>query len=100
AAALMLGVAALPAAANAQQSSITQTITGTRLDVNATGDVTRVPDLATISAGVVSRAATASAAIQDAAVRMARVREALRRAAIDPGEQKLQVSVQMTFELQ
>jgi uncharacterized protein YggE len=81
-AALLLGAAALPSAAAAQQSTINQTITGTRLDISATGDVTRVPDLATISAGVVSRAATATAAIQQTATRMARVREALRQAGI------------------
>jgi uncharacterized protein YggE len=80
--ALLLGAAALPSAAVAQQSTINQTITGTRLDVNATGDVTRVPDLAMISAGVVSRASTATSAIQQTAARMARVREALRRAGI------------------
>jgi len=82
AAALLVSVAALPSAALAQQSTINQTIAGTRLDINATGDVTRVPDLATISAGVVSRASTATAAIQQTATRMARVREALRRAGI------------------
>jgi uncharacterized protein len=82
AAALLLGAAALPSAAVAQQSTINQTITGTRLDINATGEVARVPDLATISTGVVSRALTASAAIQQTAARMARVREALRRAGI------------------
>jgi hypothetical protein len=82
AAAVLLGCAALPSSAGAQQATINQTITGTRLDINATGDVTRVPDLATISAGVVSHEATATAAIQDAATRMTRVREALRRAGI------------------
>lgn len=81
-AALLLGAASLPAAATAQQSTITQTIAGTRLDINATGEVSRVPDLATISAGVVTRSASATAAIQQAATRMARVREALRRAGI------------------
>src|SRR5437868_2652835 len=81
-AALMLGAAALPSAATGQQSTINQTITGTRLDINATGEVTRVPDLAIISAGVITRAATASSAIQQAATRMARVREALRQAGI------------------
>jgi len=80
--ALLLGAAALPSAALAQQSTITQTITGTRLDINAIGEVVRVPDLATISAGVVSRAATATSAIQQTAARMARVRDALRRAGI------------------
>ena len=81
-AALMLGAAALPAAAEAQQAQINQTITGTRLDINAVGEVTRVPDLATISAGVVTRSASASGAIQQAATRMARVRAALRQAGI------------------
>lgn len=82
AAALLLGAAALPSAAQAQQATINQTIMGTRLDINATGDVTRVPDLATISAGVVSRAPTATSALQQTATRMARVRDALRRAGI------------------
>jgi len=82
AAALLLGAAAMPSAALAQQSTINQTIAGTRLDINATGEVVRVPDLATISAGVVSRSPTASGAMRDAANRMARVRDALKRAGI------------------
>jgi uncharacterized protein YggE len=81
-AALMLGAAALPAGAGAQQASITQTIAGTRLDINASGEVTRVPDLAVITAGVVTRSTTASGALQQAATRMARVREALKQAGI------------------
>ena len=80
--ALLVGAAIIPSPALAQQSTINQTITGTRLDISATGEVSRLPDLATIAAGVVSRAATAGGALQDAATRMARVREALRRAAI------------------
>jgi uncharacterized protein YggE len=83
-AALMLGAAALPAAANAQQTpSITQAIAGSRLDVTATGEVTRVPDVAIISAGVVTRSATASGAIGDAADRVQRVLAALKRAGVD-----------------
>jgi len=82
-AAASLAAAVIPAAAEAQQAAaITQTIAGTRLDVNATGEVTRVPDLAIITAGVVTRSATAGGAIQQAATRMARVREALRQAGI------------------
>ena len=79
-AALMVGAALLPSAAAGQQ--ITQTIAGTRLDINATGEVTRVPDVAIISAGVVSRSATASAALQDSADRMQRVLGALKRAGV------------------
>jgi len=82
-AALALSAAMLPATALAQPAaSITQSIAGTRLDVNATGEVTRVPDVAVITAGVVIRAATAGAAIQEAARRMERVRAALKRAGI------------------
>src|SRR3954452_25423746 len=78
----LLLAAAVPSAALAQQSTINQTITGTRLDISATGEVTRVPDLAIISAGVITRSATASGAIQEATTRMARVRDALKRAEI------------------
>jgi hypothetical protein len=79
-AALMLAVAVLPSTAMAQQ--ITQTIAGTRLDISATGEVTRVPDVAIISAGVVSRSASASGALQDTANRMSQVLAALKRAGV------------------
>ena len=80
--ALAFAAAALPSVAAAQQSTINQTITGTRLDVVATGEVSRVPDVAVISAGVVSRSANASGALQDSAARMQRVIAALKRAGI------------------
>jgi uncharacterized protein YggE len=82
-AALMLGAAALPSAAAAQQATISQSIAGTRLDVTATGEVTRVPDVAIISTGVVTKSATASGAISQAATRMARVRAALKSAGVE-----------------
>jgi uncharacterized protein YggE len=81
--ALLLGAAALPAAAEAQQAGITQSISGTRLDVNAVGEVTRVPDLAIITAGVVTRASSAGSAMQQAAQRMSRVRAALKAAGVE-----------------
>ena len=82
--ALMLGATALPATAVAQDvTAIARPIAGTRLDISATGTVTRVPDLAIISAGVVTRAPTASGAISENAARMERVRAALRRAGIE-----------------
>jgi uncharacterized protein YggE len=82
-AALLIGVA-IPAVPAAAQTSgeVTQAITGTRLDLNVTGEVTRVPDLANISAGVVSRASTATAALQDNARRMDRVIAAIKAAGI------------------
>lgn len=81
-AALLAAAVTLPAPAAAQQATITQTIAGTRLDVSANGEVTRVPDLAIISAGVVTRATTARSALQQAANKMARVRAALTRAGV------------------
>lgn len=82
-AALVLGAAALPSAAIAQQATITQTIAGTRLDINAVGEVTRVPDVAVITAGVVSRSPNATAALQDTADKMERVLGALKRAGVE-----------------
>jgi uncharacterized protein YggE len=81
-AALMIGAASLPASAFAQQASISQSIAGTRLDIAATGEVSRVPDIAIISAGVVTKDATATAALQDNAARMQRVVAALKRAGV------------------
>lgn len=57
---------------------------GTILDVQAEGRTTRVPDIATIRAGVVSQAPTAAAALADNAQRMARVMASLKRAGIAP----------------
>jgi uncharacterized protein YggE len=81
-AALMTGAVAWATPAAAQQASITQTIAGTRLDVSATGEATRVPDVAIITAGVVSKATTATAALQDSANRMSQVLAALKRAGV------------------
>lgn len=74
--------AVLPAASASAQTIVAQPLAGTRLDIAATGEVTRVPDLAIISAGVVTRANTAVAAISQNAERMERVRAALKRAGI------------------
>jgi uncharacterized protein YggE len=74
---------ALPAAAGAQATAVIQPLAGTRLDVAASGEVTRVPDIAVISTGVVTRSATATGAIQQNATRMEGVRAALRRAGVD-----------------
>jgi uncharacterized protein YggE len=82
-AALMLGAVAVPAAADAQPAStITQTIAGTRLDVSATGETSRVPDIAIISAGVVAHSPTATGALQETADKMVRVVAALKRAGV------------------
>lgn len=90
--ALLLGAAQVPAVAAAQAVAVpvVQPLSGTRLDVSATGEVSRVPDIAIISAGVVTRAATATGAIQQNAARMERVVAALRRAGI--AERDIQTS--------
>jgi len=80
---LAAAMLAVPAAASAQSAAQVQPIAGTRLDISATGEVSRVPDVAIISTGVVTRASTASAAIQQNAQRMERVRAALKRAGIE-----------------
>jgi len=81
--ALALGAASVPACAAAQVAQVQMPpITGTRLDVSATGEVTRVPDVAIISAGVVTRASTASGAMQENSARMDRMIAALKRAGI------------------
>jgi hypothetical protein len=78
-----LALAAVPASMAFAQETAGQAVAGTRLDIVATGEVTRVPDIARISAGVVTLAPTASAAIEQNAVRMNAVRAALRRAGIE-----------------
>lgn len=81
--ALALGAAAVPAAAGAQTAQLAMPpIQGTRLDITATGEVTRVPDVAIITAGVVTRQPTASAALQENSTRMDRVLAALKRAGV------------------
>lgn len=85
----MLILAALTAAvplapAGAQSAMPTILADGTILDVIATGETTRVPDLATIRGGVVTQAPTAAAALADNARRMAGVLAALKKAGVLP----------------
>ena len=81
--ALALSAAMVPASVPAQPVAAVPVLNGTRLDVSATGEVTRVPDLAIISAGVQTLLPTATAAIEENATRMERVRAALKRAGIE-----------------
>jgi uncharacterized protein YggE len=81
--ALALGAAPVPASAMAQAVATVPMISGTRLDISATGEVTRVPDVAIISAGVQTLQPTATGAIEQNAARMERVRAALKRAGIE-----------------
>ena len=78
AAAFALGIAA-PAIAQPVPPPVSA---GTLLDVTAEGRTTRVPNVATIRAGVVSQGTTAAASLADNAARMARVLAALKRAGV------------------
>jgi uncharacterized protein YggE len=78
--ALAAGVS-LPAVVRAE-SPATTPISGTRLDVSADGEVSRAPDIATLSAGVVTQAPTAAAAMTENAKRMAQAVAALKRAGV------------------
>lgn len=82
--ALLAATALPPTAAFAQPEPAPAfvAIRGTRLDVVATGEVSRVPDVARITAGVVTTAPTATAALAQNAAQMASVRAALKRAGI------------------
>ena len=71
------------AATQADAQTVAQpVINGTRLDVSAEGSVSRAPDIATISAGVVTQAPTAAAAMQDNATRMTKTIAALKAAGV------------------
>lgn len=85
--ALALSAAAVPVAA---QTAPAPAASGTRLEVAAVGEVTRVPDIVRVNAGVVTQAATAVEAIRQNGERMARVRAALRRAGV--AERDIQTS--------
>lgn len=89
---------ALPAIAAQAQTQPAATIAGTRLDVVATGEVTRVPDIVRINAGVVTQGSTAVEAIRQNAARMERVRSALARAGVQARDiQTSNVSLQPDY---
>lgn len=74
---------------------------GTILDVSATGKTTRTPDLATVSAGVVTQAPTAAAAMSENASRMAAMLAALKAAGVAPRDiQTASVSLQPQYRYQ
>ncbi|MBB5684536.1 SIMPL domain-containing protein [Sphingobium boeckii] len=77
----LAAMAMVPTALSAQAVP-PQPIQGTRLDIVATGETKRVPDVAVISAGVVTQAADAAGAMRDNADRMAKVIAALKKAGV------------------
>ncbi|MBW0145738.1 SIMPL domain-containing protein [Sphingomicrobium clamense] len=80
---LAAALALNPATAMAQvQTAPALAEDATRLDLTVTGKTTRVPDIATISTGVQTRARTAQEAIRQNAQRMSQVLAALREAGV------------------
>lgn len=79
---LLLPLAALAISAPASADVATTPISGTELDVQATGVSTRAPDIATISAGVVTQAAKAGEAMAANAKAMSATIAALKRAGV------------------
>src|SRR5688572_6570868 len=86
----LLVAAAAPAAAQPAQVAQVVPISGTRLDVVATGEVNRVPDIVRINAGVMTQAPTATEAIRLNAQQMESLSAALRRAGV--AERDIQTS--------
>lgn len=81
--ALVAALAAVPATAQTlPQPPQPQQIAGTRLDIVATGEANRVPDVALVTAGVVTQARNAAEAVAANAAKMAAVVAAVRRAGI------------------
>jgi len=88
--AIAVALATLPLTLSPAAAQVTPTIVadGAILDVTAQGETTRVPDVATIRAGVVTQGATAAAALADNAKRMAGVLDALKRAGVAPRDNR------------
>ncbi len=78
---LALFALAAPVMAEAEGTQ-TQSIAGTRLELQARGESHVVPDIAIISAGVVTQSADAASAMRTNAARMARVLAALKAAGL------------------
>lgn len=79
---LALGGAAMTATAQAPTTTMQVPADGTLLTVAAHAEVRRVPDIATVSAGVVTQAADANAALRRNAEQMTKVVAALHAAGI------------------
>lgn len=94
-AAALLALVSAPAAG---QDLPALEVAGTRLDVTASGEVTRVPDIVRITAGVVTRAANAADALRQNAAQMVRARAALTEAGVaDRDIQTLNLSLEPVY---
>lgn len=82
ASALAFGTATMTASAQSQQIAGPARSDGTLLSVSAQAESSRVPDVASLSAGVVTRADDANAALRANAEQMTRVMQAIRAAGV------------------
>ncbi|MFT4256174.1 MAG: SIMPL domain-containing protein [Pseudoxanthomonas sp.] len=89
---LLLALSLVPGilAMSAHAQNATITTDGTLLNVSARAEARRVPDVATISAGVVAQASDGNTAMRENATRMARVMDAIKAAGI--AEKDIQTS--------
>lgn len=85
-----VALATLPLTLSPAAAQVTPTIVadGAILDITAQGETTRVPDVATIRAGVVTQGTTAAVALAENAKRMAAVLDALKRAGVAPRDNR------------
>lgn len=90
AAALALGATAMTASAQTAPAVASASADGTLLSVSAQAEAKRVPDIATLSAGVVTQAADANAALRANADEMTQVVAAIKAAGI--AERDIQTS--------
>lgn len=99
---LPLAMAAVAAPAMAQTTPMpVQQISGTVLDVSAQGESRRTPDVAAISAGVVTQAVDAASAMRENATRMDRVIAALKKAGVADRDMKTaSISLQPQYRYQ
>jgi uncharacterized protein YggE len=94
---LALGVSS-PMSSNAQTTPYVAT-DGTLLNISAQGEVKRAPDIATMSTGVVTRAADANAAMRANAEQMAKVVAAIKAAGIaDKDVQTSGINLNPTYQ--
>ena len=82
ASALALGFATMTSHAQTPASALAPAAEGTLLSVSAQAEASRAPDVASLSTGVVTRAADANAALRANAEQMAKVMAAIREAGI------------------
>lgn len=80
--AIALGALPMTSCAQATQQPLAVSTDGTLLSVSAQAESKRAPDIATLSTGVVTRAADANAALRDNAAQMSKVVAAIRAAGI------------------